>query len=93
MTARDEWLAWRSARESELAQEHGWLSLTGFAWLPDEATTLPGLPGRWWALRAASGPRARPFARHERSTGPLVSGLSPLEAKVRACISTRRSRS
>jgi len=49
MSARDEWLTWRTARETDLAQEHGWLSLTAFAWLPDRAASLPGLPGRWWA--------------------------------------------
>ena len=49
MSTRDEWLAWRAARERDLAKEHGWLSLTGFAWLPDRRTSLPGLPGRWWA--------------------------------------------
>jgi len=48
VSARDEWLAWRAAREGDLAQEHGWLSLTGFAWLPDRPTSLPGLPGLWW---------------------------------------------
>ena len=49
MSARDEWLTWRAERESDLAEEHGWLSLTGFAWLPDRPASLPGLPGRWWA--------------------------------------------
>ena len=49
MSARRAGTRWRSTREAELAEEHGWLSLTGFAWLSDEATTLPGLPGVWWA--------------------------------------------
>ena len=54
MSATDEWLAWRTARETDLAQEHGWLSLTGFAWLPDRPTSLPGLPGLWWTDASAA---------------------------------------
>src|SRR5438552_5382432 len=42
-------------------------------------TADPALPVRWCVLQAAPGQEARPFARHERSTGPFMSGLSPLE--------------
>jgi uncharacterized protein (DUF1684 family) len=49
MTARQAWSKWRATRDAELAEEHGWLSLTGFAWLPDEPAAVPGLPGLWWA--------------------------------------------
>jgi len=45
----DAWIRWHTAREADLATDHGWLSLTGFHWLPDTATALDGLPGRWWA--------------------------------------------
>jgi uncharacterized protein (DUF1684 family) len=48
MSTREEWLAWRAAREADLAQDHGWLSLTAFAWLSDRPTGIPGLPGTWW---------------------------------------------
>lgn len=44
-----EWREFRAAREAELGQRHGWLCLTGFAWLPEQPGSLPGLPGRWWA--------------------------------------------
>ena len=40
---------WHDAREADLAADHGWLSLTGFHWLPDTATTLDDLPGSWSA--------------------------------------------
>ena len=46
------WDAWHRDRETALATPHGWLSLTGFHWLPESAappSVLPGLPGRWRA--------------------------------------------
>jgi len=42
-------------------------------------TADPAPPVRRCALQAAPVQRARPFARHERFTGPFMSGLSPLE--------------
>lgn len=45
----DAWARWHDAREADLAADHGWLSLTGFHWLPDTATTLDDLPGSWSA--------------------------------------------
>lgn len=44
-----EWAQWHADRESALREEHGWLSLTGFHWLPPEAGALEGVPGRWSA--------------------------------------------
>ncbi|NNG19824.1 DUF1684 domain-containing protein [Naumannella sp. ID2617S] len=44
---RDAWLEFRRAREQELTQPFGWLTLQGFHWLPGQPTELPGLPGRW----------------------------------------------
>lgn len=58
MSARDEWLAWRRLREQALVEEHGWLSLTGFSWLPEEEARIPGLPGLWWADDAGARLRA-----------------------------------
>ena len=43
------WQAWHQNREAELATEHGWLSITGFHWLPETPTALGDLPGRWSA--------------------------------------------
>ena len=48
-TAPSDWLRFRERRNSSLAQAHGWLSLTGFFWLPDSPARLPGLPGLWSA--------------------------------------------
>ncbi|MDO5500153.1 MAG: DUF1684 domain-containing protein [Propionibacteriaceae bacterium] len=45
--AIEQWQEFRRAREADLAQPRGWLTLTGFHWLPAEPTVLPGLPGRW----------------------------------------------
>ncbi|YAL82752.1 DUF1684 domain-containing protein [Dermacoccaceae bacterium W4C1] len=44
-----EWERWHAAREADLATDHGWLSLTGFAWLTFEPSPIAGLPGQWWA--------------------------------------------
>ncbi|MEU8081399.1 DUF1684 domain-containing protein [Catellatospora citrea] len=46
-TLVEEWDAWRAAREQELREPHGWLSLTALHWLPAEEVVLPGVPGRW----------------------------------------------
>lgn len=43
------WRAWRATRAAELRRPHGWLSLTGFAWLGAEPASVPGVPGRWSA--------------------------------------------
>lgn len=49
MTAEVEWERWRADRAAGLATDHGWLSLTGFAWLADTPSRVDGLPGLWWA--------------------------------------------
>lgn len=41
------WTRWHAARELDLREEHGWLSLTAFHWLPPIPGELGGLPGRW----------------------------------------------
>ena len=43
----EQWQEFRRAREAELTQSRGWLTLTGFHWLPKTPTELGGLPGRW----------------------------------------------
>lgn len=48
-SAPADWLAWRAARDAELADPHGWLSLTGLHWLTADAAPYDDLPGRWWA--------------------------------------------
>lgn len=44
-----EWAQWHADRERVLQEDHGWLSLTGFHWLPADPGPLDGLPGRWQA--------------------------------------------
>ena len=41
------WESWHAARELDLQEEHGWLSITGFHWLQPVPTEVDGLPGRW----------------------------------------------
>lgn len=48
MSTRAEWQKWRRVRDAELATPHGWLTPVGFSWLPDEPSTVDGLPGEWW---------------------------------------------
>ena len=43
----EQWQEFRRAREAELTRPRGWLTLTGFHWLPKTPTELGGLPGRW----------------------------------------------
>ena len=44
-----DWAEWHAGRERTLQQEHGWLSLVAFHWLPEQEGELPGVPGRWQA--------------------------------------------
>lgn len=43
-----EWARWHSAREDNLRDPLGFLSLTGLHWLTDEPRRLPDVPGTWW---------------------------------------------
>lgn len=45
--AVEAWRDWRRAREEDLTQPHGWLSLTALHWLSSEPRSLPDLPGLW----------------------------------------------
>ncbi|MEW1955555.1 DUF1684 domain-containing protein [Terrabacter sp. NPDC080008] len=76
MTAQQAWLQWRAARESALAEEHGWLSLTGFAWLAHEPSDLPGLPGLWWADEEGAHVRAEDEDRLVTDVGPVLGTAS-----------------
>jgi uncharacterized protein len=48
-TPPDDWRAWAAARDAELADPLGWLSLTALHWLTAAPTTSGDLPGLWWA--------------------------------------------
>ena len=39
----------RAERDAELIEPYGWLTLSGYYWLPSEPSPLPDLPGLWWA--------------------------------------------
>ena len=59
-TARRDWEVFRQRREADLKQDHGWLSLTGFHWLPDSPAALGTLPGLWSATGGQAALAARP---------------------------------
>lgn len=73
------WLDWRAERAAELGATYGWLTLTGFWWLPERPGALPGLPGRWQG--DASGARLWATPADELvADGLVVDGVS--ECKV-----------
>lgn len=41
------WDRFRTGRNTSLATEHGWLTLTSFQWLPATPSTMAGVPGLW----------------------------------------------
>ncbi|MGO4616492.1 DUF1684 domain-containing protein [Nocardia sp. 2YAB30] len=43
-----EWAHWHHAREDQLRDPLGFLSLTGLHWLTDRPERLPDVPGTWW---------------------------------------------
>lgn len=43
----EQWQEFRRDRHAELIRPGGWLTITGFHWLPEIPTELGGLPGRW----------------------------------------------
>ncbi|MFI9505554.1 DUF1684 domain-containing protein [Nocardia sp. NPDC052566] len=43
-----EWATWHHAREDQLRDPLGFLSLTGLHWLTDQPERLPEVPGTWW---------------------------------------------
>ena len=45
----DQWQQFRATRNTELAQDHGWLTLTSLQWLPEDPSAVDHLPGQWSA--------------------------------------------
>ncbi|WP_280241887.1 DUF1684 domain-containing protein [Nocardia abscessus] len=43
-----EWAHWHQAREDQLRDPLGFLSLTALHWLTDSPERLPDVPGTWW---------------------------------------------
>lgn len=50
----DQWRDFRTTRNAELAQEHGWLTLTSLQWLTEVPSPVDQVPGLW----SADGPAA-----------------------------------
>ncbi|BBE24181.1 hypothetical protein MN0502_30640 [Arthrobacter sp. MN05-02] len=48
-TAEERWMRFREARNTALAEEHGWLALTSFQWLGAEPSSVEQVPGLWSA--------------------------------------------
>jgi uncharacterized protein (DUF1684 family) len=65
-----EWGRWRSVRERNLRDPHGWLSLVGLRWLGPEWAAVAGLPGRWSADASGVAVRAEP------ADGLLLDGVA-----------------
>ncbi|MCC3276705.1 DUF1684 domain-containing protein [Arthrobacter sp. zg-Y20] len=85
-TARTEWLRFRERRNATLAEEHGWLSLSGFYWLPEHPAKFDGLPGLWSGsddgavLAAAAADGLRVLASGEPAQGRLTASLADEES-------------
>ncbi|HEX3778702.1 MAG TPA: DUF1684 domain-containing protein [Pseudonocardiaceae bacterium] len=43
-----DWREWKSGRERDLAEQHGWLALVSLDWLDETPRRYADLPGRWW---------------------------------------------
>lgn len=43
-----DWKQWHDQREKELAEPHGWLSVSALHWLDETPHEYPGAPGTWW---------------------------------------------
>ncbi len=81
------WTDWRRDRETELSAEHGWLSLTGFDWLPTEPSALDGLPGRWYsagdgAVLGADATDGLVLASGQRTGEPIVGTITASVAEA-----------
>lgn len=44
----DDWRDWKTERERDLADPHGWLALVSLDWLDDTPRRCADLPGLWW---------------------------------------------
>ncbi|MBG6180865.1 DUF1684 domain-containing protein [Arthrobacter sp. CAN_A1] len=53
-----QWRSFRERRDTSLAAEHGWLTLTSLQWLPAQPAPLDLVPGNWSASEPGNGPGA-----------------------------------
>ena len=81
-----QWRAFRQEREAALAGRHGWLTLTGFMWLPGSPAVVDGLPGLW----SADGDQAVLTAGDSGSLQLVESGL-PARGTLTASLADEES--
>jgi uncharacterized protein (DUF1684 family) len=80
--------AWRAARERELREPHGWLSLTALLWPTATPGRLPGVPGEWWVAngtlftRPAAGDTAVLVGEHVEPEGPTPIGVREGRSRI-----------
>lgn len=74
-TAEELWRRFRTARDTGLAEDHGWLTLTSFQWLSDEPAAVEIVPGLWSSTgEAASLTAQAPDGLTDLTSGRLVEG-------------------
>ena len=82
------WRRFRTNRDTALATEYGWLTLTSFQWLADEASTLELVPGLWWTdgttafLTAAASDGLTLVETGEPVDGTISAGLADEESLI-----------
>ena len=82
----ERWHQFRSARNEELSQEHGWLTLTSLQWLTEEPSPMELLPGSW----SADGTSAELSASAEDGLTLVSTGL-PVDGTVTASLADEDS--
>ncbi|PYI69700.1 DUF1684 domain-containing protein [Arthrobacter livingstonensis] len=82
----ERWDRFRAGRNTALASEHGWLTLTSFQWLPDAPSTVDGLPGLW----STDGTTAALTAGPDDSL-TLVEGGAPVSGIITATLQDEES--
>lgn len=85
-TARRAWEMFRHRRDADLGKAHGWLTLTGFHWLPDSPAVVGSLPGLW----CAAGDHAVLAARPGDGLAFVETG-APVDGRFTACLDDEES--
>ena len=82
----ESWDRFRAGRNSSLASQHGWLTLTSFQWLPASPAALDGVPGLWSTDGTAAFLTA---AAPDHLT--LVEGETPVDGTIEATLADEES--
>ena len=84
--ALTEWRHFRSARNRDLGQEHGWLTLTSLQWLSAEPAPVEHVPGLW------SGTETEAVLSADAGAGlTLVGSGAPVDGTVTASLRDEES--